>query len=86
MCVYYGFPPYFLCSNTMLQDALLYTFDAANTISTTAIKFEFDDSGSFSTYQELMHSWVAYKHVKVLLNFGLTLKICEDLNNWSPDV
>ena len=74
----------------MLQDALSwYTFDAADIIAKSAIskrKFEFDDGGSFSTYQELMHSWVAYELVKVLLNFGLTPKICEDLNGWSLDL
>ena len=74
----------------MLQNALSrYTFDAADIIAKTAIskrKFEFDDRGSFSTYQELMHLWVAYELVKVLLNFGLTPKNCEYLNNWSPDL
>ena len=46
----------------------------------------FDDRGSFSTYQDIMHSWVGYELVKVLLNFELTPKIHKDLNAWSPDV
>ena len=33
-----------------------------------------------------MHSLVAYELVKVLLNFGLTPKIHEDLNDWSPNL
>ncbi len=33
-----------------------------------------------------MHSWVAYKLVKVLLIFGLTPKIRDDLEDWSPDL
>jgi hypothetical protein len=75
----------------MLQYALSWyaCFDAADVIAKTAIskrKIEFDDMSSFSTYQELMHSWVAYKLVKVLLNFQLTPKIREDLNDWSPDL
>jgi hypothetical protein len=44
----------------MLQYALSwYTFDATDVIANTAIskrKVEFDDRGSFGTYQELMHS------------------------------
>ena len=35
--------------------------------------------------QELMHSWVGYKLVKVLLKFGLSPKIQQDLEDWSPD-
>jgi hypothetical protein len=37
-------------------------------------------------FQELMHSWVGYKLVKVLLNFGLGLKIWQDLEDWSLDL
>jgi hypothetical protein len=37
-------------------------------------------------FQELMHSWVGYKLVKVLLNFGLSPKIWQDLDDWSPDL
>ncbi len=37
-------------------------------------------------FQELMHSWVRYKLVKVLLNFGLSPKIWQDLEDWSPDL
>jgi hypothetical protein len=37
-------------------------------------------------FQELMHSWVWYKLVKVLLTFGLSPKILEDLESWSPDL
>jgi hypothetical protein len=34
-------------------------------------------------FQELMHSWVGYKLVKVLLNFGLSPKIWQDLEDWA---
>ncbi len=37
-------------------------------------------------FQELMHSWVGCKIVKVLLTFGLSPKIWEDLESWSPDL
>jgi hypothetical protein len=37
-------------------------------------------------FQELMHSLVGYKLVKVLLNFGLSSKIWQDLEDWSPDL
>jgi hypothetical protein len=37
-------------------------------------------------FQELMHSWVGYELVKVLLIFGLDPKICDELEDWSPDL
>ncbi len=37
-------------------------------------------------FQELMHSWVGYELVKVLFAFGLSLKVREDLEEWSPDL
>ncbi len=37
-------------------------------------------------FQELMHSWVGYELVKVLLIFGLNPKIRDDLEDWSPDL
>ena len=73
-----------------LQDALSwYTYNAVHIISTTAItkrKNDCDDRGAFTVFQELMHSWVGYKLVKVLLIFGLSPKICDDLEDWSPDL
>jgi hypothetical protein len=33
-----------------------------------------------------MHSWVGYKLVKVLLNFRLSPKVWQDLEDWSPDL
>jgi hypothetical protein len=57
-----------------LQDALVwYTYDVANIISSTSIakKIDCGDRGGFNMFQELMHSWVGYKLVKVLLTFGL---------------
>ncbi len=78
------------CYKFTLQDALSwYTYDAAHIISTTAIakrKIDCDDRIAFTVFQELMHSWVGYKLVKVLLIFGLSPKICNDLENWSPDL
>jgi hypothetical protein len=73
-----------------LQDAILwYTYNAANIISTTPIakkKVDYDDRGAFNIFQELMHFWVGYELVKVLLTFGLSPKIWEDLENWSLDL
>ncbi len=37
-------------------------------------------------FQEFMHSWVGYELVKVLLAFGLSPKVREDLEEWSPDL
>ncbi len=37
-------------------------------------------------FQELMHSWVGYELVKVLFIFGLDPKICDDLEDWTPDL
>ncbi len=88
-------PPIFLsrffsCSVSVLQDALLwYTYDAVITISTTFIakrKVDYDDRGAFNMFQELMHSWVGYKLVRVLLAFGLSPKIWDDLESWLPDL
>jgi hypothetical protein len=73
-----------------LQDALLwYTYNAANIISTTSIakkKVDNDDRGAFNMFHELMHSWVEYELVKVLPTFGLSPKVREDLESWSPDL
>ncbi len=73
------------CSVSTLQDALSwYTYNAANIISTTTIakrKVDYDDRGAFSMFQELMHSWVGYELVKVLLIFGLSPKIQKDLKD-----
>ncbi len=78
------------CYKSTLQDALLwYTYDAAHIISTTAIakrKNDCDDREAFTVFQELMHSWVGYELVKVLLIFGLSPKIINDPENWSPDL
>ncbi len=49
-------------------------------------KNDCDDKGAFTVFQELMHSWVGYKLVKFLLIFGLSPKIRNDLENWSPDL
>jgi hypothetical protein len=80
----------FFCSLSTLQDTLSwYAYDAANVISTTLIaknKVNFDDRGAFNMFQELMHSWVGYKLVKVLLNFGLRPNIWQDLEDWSTDL
>ncbi len=78
------------CNKPTLQDALSwYTYNPAHIISTTPIakrKNDCDDRGAFTVFYELMHSWVGYKLVKVLLIFGLSPKICNDLENWSPDL
>jgi hypothetical protein len=77
------------CFVSTLQDALSwYTYDATNIISTTSIakKIDYDDRGAFIMFQELMHSWVGYELVKVILTFGLSPKIREDLESWAPDL
>ncbi len=48
-------------------------------------KGDYDDRGAFNMFQELLHSWVGYELVEVLLNFGLSPKIRQDLEDWSPD-
>ncbi len=37
-------------------------------------------------FEHLMHSWVGYELVKVLLKYGLSLKLRSDLNKWSPEL
>ena len=37
-------------------------------------------------FEYLMHSWVGYELVKVLLKYGLSLKLRSDLNKWSPEL
>ena len=34
----------------------------------------------------IMHSWVGFELVQVLLAFGLSPKLRDDLNDWSPDL
>ncbi len=76
---------------SILQDVLLwYTFDAAFVISNSAIakkKVDIEDrGGNHELFEHLMHSWVGYELVKVLLKFGLSPKLRGDLNEWSPDL
>ena len=75
--------------NSILDALLWYTYDAANIIATSNIckrKSDIDDRGAFNTFHELIQSWVGYKLVKVLLSFGLTPTIREELEEWSPDL
>ncbi len=37
-------------------------------------------------FEHLMHSWVGYELVKVLLKYGLSPKLRSDLNEWSPEL
>ena len=37
-------------------------------------------------FEHLMHSWVGYELVKVLLKYGLSPKLQSDLNKWLPDL
>jgi hypothetical protein len=76
---------------SILQDALSwYTFDAAFVISNSAItkkKVDVEDrGGNHELFEHLMHSWVGYELVKVLLKYGLSPKLRSDLNEWSPDL
>jgi hypothetical protein len=49
-------------------------------------KVDYNDIGAFNMFHELMHSWVGNELVKVLLTFGLSPKIWDDLESWSPDL
>jgi hypothetical protein len=76
---------------SILQDALSwYTFDAVFVISNSAIakkKVEVEDKGgNHGLFEHLMHSWVGYELVKVLLKYGLSPKLRSDLNEWSPEL
>ncbi len=76
---------------SILQDALSwYTFDAAFVISNSAIakkKVDLEDKGgNHGLFEHLMHSWVGYEFVKVLLKYGLSPKLWSDLNEWSPEL
>jgi hypothetical protein len=37
-------------------------------------------------YEHIIHSWVGYELVKVLLKYGLSPGVRSDLNNWSEDL
>jgi hypothetical protein len=76
---------------SILQDAISwYTFDAAFVISNSAIvkkKVEVEDEGgNHGLFEHLMHSWVGYELVKVLLKYGLSPKLWSDLNEWLPEL
>ena len=76
---------------SILQDALSwYTFDAAFVISNSGIakkKVEVEDKeGNHGLFEHLMHSWVGYELVKVLLKYRLSPKLRSDLNEWSPEL
>ncbi len=43
-----------------------------------------DKGGNHCLFEHLMHSCVGYELVKVLLKYGLSLKLRSDLNKWSP--
>jgi hypothetical protein len=45
-----------------------------------------DRGGNHELFEHLMHSWVGYEIVKVLLKYGLSPKIRSDLNEWSPQL
>ncbi len=45
-----------------------------------------DRGGNHELFEHLMHSWVGYELVKVLLKYGLSLKIRSDLNKWLPQL
>ena len=74
----------------ILQDALSwYTFNTAFVISNSTItkKVDIEDrGGNHELFEHLMHSWIGYELVKVLLKYGLSPKLQSDLNEWSPDL
>ena len=73
------------------QDAISwYAFNAAFIILNSAIAKKNngieDRGGNHELFEHLMHSWVGYELVKVLLKYGLSPKIRSDLNEWSPQL
>ena len=42
--------------------------------------------GNHDLFAHILHSWVGYELVKVLLAFGLSPKLRDDLNDWSLDL
>ena len=45
-----------------------------------------DKEENHGLFEHLMHSWVGYELVKVLLKYGLSPKLWSDLNEWSPEL
>ena len=45
-----------------------------------------DKGGNHGLFEHLMHSWVGYELVKVLLKYGLSPKLWSDLNEWLPEL
>ncbi len=45
-----------------------------------------DKEGNYGLFEHLMHFWVGYDLVKVLLKYGLSPKLRSDLNEWSPEL
>ena len=74
----------------MLSDALsFYVYDAGSILATTIAKRPANliDKGQSLLFHELMHSWVAYEILKVLIIYGLQpTTVNESLSKWSPDL
>jgi hypothetical protein len=47
---------------------------------------DFDDRGVHYMYQEFMQSWVGYKLVRNLHDFGLNPTIRQDLHKWALEL
>ena len=67
-----------------------YTFDAAVVISNSCIVKKTiqgeDRGGKHDLFSQIMHSWVGYELVRVILAFELSPKLRDDLKEWSPDL
>ena len=67
-----------------------YTFDAAVVISNSSIVKKTiqgeDRGGKHDLFSQIMHSWVGYELVRVILAFELSPKLRDDLKEWSPDL
>lgn len=75
-----------------MSDALsFYVYDAGSVLATTIARRpsppRSPDKGQSLLFHELMHSWVAYEILKVLIIYGLQPTILNsNLNKWSEDL
>ena len=73
-----------------LSDALsFYVYDAGSILATVIAKrpANLTDKGQSLLFHELMHSWVSYEILKVLIIYGLQpTTVNESLSKWSPDL
>jgi len=81
----------YFCFFRPLDALSWYTFDAAKVISNSSVGqkgggVSNDKGGNHGLYEHIIHSWVGYELVKVLLKYGLSPDVRSDLNDWSEDL